>query len=101
MFAQLFHRLSTGNPKKKDDVTETFRTLVDARFDRLESNFTNLRTEWSEVYEKVMHLHERTRKRVKAAEKREEPQEPIVQAETLPMTRSDVLAQYLRQNGGQ
>jgi len=99
MFTQLFHKLSTKRSNDKSDVNETVRTLIDARIDRLESSFALLRTEWAEVYDKVMHLHERTRKRIKAAEKREEPQEPIVQPTPLPMTRSEVLRQYIGQNG--
>lgn len=99
MFPQVFRRFSTGQTKEKEEVNETVRTLIDARIDRLESAFALLRAEWAEVYDKVMHLHERTRKRIKAAEKREEPQEPIVQTQPLPQTRSDVLRQYLEQNG--
>jgi len=68
MFPQLFHKRSTGQSKEKDDEFKTFRTLMDARFDRLEQNFTALRTEWADVYDKIMHLYDRTRKRVKKAE---------------------------------
>jgi len=68
MIPQLFRRKSRESTQEKDDINETFRTLMDARFDRLEQNFTGLRSEWADVYDKIMHLYDRTRKRVKKAE---------------------------------
>lgn len=81
-------------------MSATLKTLMEARFDRLEQNFTNLRTEWADVYDKVMLLYDRTRKRIKVQEKLSEDDhmsDPV----TAIQTRSDVLRAYIRMNGEQ
>ena len=98
-FQHLFHRRSTATPKEKADVTETYKTLIDSRIDRLESNFQLLRAEWNDTYEKISLLYDRNRKRLQLIEKassKENVPEPIAEA---PPTREDILRAYLRQNG--
>jgi len=98
MFPQLFQRRSRKHSPEKDDANETFRTLMDARFDRLEQNFTALRTEWADTYDKIMHLYDRTRKRVKKAEvapDEEKPVMPIPESQQREM----VLQAFTRGNG--
>jgi len=98
-FPYLFHRRSTDQSREKDDVAETFKTLIDARFDRLESNFSILKREWADANEKLMLLYDRSRKRLQAIQKASEPEEPIQPTVTPPLTQDEVLAAYLRQNG--
>jgi len=98
-FQHLFHRLSTGRTREKDDVQETFRTLIDARFDRLESNFALLRTEWQDTHEKLTLLYDRNRKRLQAIQKTSEREETIDPAPTPPLTQDEVLQAYIKQNG--
>jgi len=98
-FQHLFRRRSTATPKENTDVSETFKTLIDARFDRLESNFQLLRTEWADVHEKIMLLYDRNRKRLKAIEKASGEEEPIDPAQPIMQTGEDVLAAWKRQNG--
>jgi len=98
-FQHLFHRRSTGRAREKDDVAETFKTLIDARFDRLESNFQLLRREWADANEKLMLLYDRSRKRLHAIQKASHEEEPIDPAPALPLTQDEVLQTYLRQNG--
>lgn len=97
-FPGFFHRRSTAKRQEKDDVTETVRTLIEARFDRLESNFLLLRNEWADVHEKLMLLYDRTRKRVKAAEKVAEGEQPVTEVLALP-TRESVLREWKSRNG--
>jgi len=98
-FQHLFHKRSTSKPAEKPDVTETYKTLIDARFDRLESNFQLLRTEWADSYEKLMLLYDRNRKRLKAMEKpSSEPNVPDPPP-AMELTRENVLRAYLGQNG--
>lgn len=97
-FQHLFHRLSTGKSKEKEVVTETFKTLIDARFDRLESNFQLLRNEWADSHEKLMLLYDRTRKRIKAAKDAGEQEEPVREGVPL-QTRDDVLHEWKSRNG--
>lgn len=97
-FPYLFHRRSTGKSEEKEVVTETFKTLMEARFDRLESNFQLLRNEWADTHEKLMLLYDRSRKRIKAAEKAAEGDEPSEQVLALP-TREDVLREWKARNG--
>lgn len=101
MIPQLFRRLSTRKQEDKDDMTRAFKTLIDARFDRLEANFKSLNTEWSDVYDKMMLLYDRTRKRIKAAEKAAGEDMPVAAIQTPIASREDVLRAYLSQNGGQ
>ena len=99
-FQHLFHRFSTGRTREKDDVTETFKTLIDARFDRLESNFQLLRREWADANEKLMLLYDRSRKRLQVIQKASDAKEPIDPPPTPQLTADEVLSTYLRQNGG-
>jgi len=98
-FQHLFHRLSTGRAREKDDVAETFRTLIDARFDRLESNFALLRTEWQDTHEKLTLLYDRNRKRLQAIQKASPSEDASDPAPTPPLTQDEVLRAYMRQNG--
>lgn len=99
-FQHLFRRLSTARPKEAADITETFKTLIDSRIDRLESNFVLLRAEWNDTYEKISLLYDRNRKRLKAIEKASEGEETIEPAQGLLETGDDVLRLYTAQNGG-
>jgi len=98
-FQHLFHRRSTGKAKEKSDVTETYKTLIDARFDRLESNFQLLRTEWADVHEKIMLLYDRNRKRLKAIEKASGDETTIEAVPEVVRTREDLLRAFDAQNG--
>ena len=98
-FQHLFHRRSTEKAREKADVTETFKTLIDARFDRLESNFALLKAEWYDTMEKMTLLYDRNRKRLKAIDNASGKEVPIPEAPTPPLTQDEVLAAYLRQNG--
>jgi len=101
-FQHLFRRHSTARQKEKDDVTETYKSLIDARFDRLESSIQLLRTEWADVHEKIMLLYDRNRKRLKAIEKasgREEAVERDPVVEHALNTNEDVLALWKHRNG--
>jgi len=98
-FQHLFHRHSTAKAKEKSDVTETFKTLIDARFDRLESNFQLIRNEWKDSHEKLMLLYDRTRKRIEALKKASNEELPSDPVQTIPVSRDDVLRAYLGQNG--
>ena len=97
-FQQLFHRLSTKRKAEKDDVTKTLRSLIDARFDRLEQNQRTLELEWADVYDKLMLLYDRTRKRISSAKKAAEEKEPVT-LPTAPISRQEVLASFLRSQG--
>lgn len=98
-FPHLFHKRSTAKTREKDDVAETFRTLIDARFDRLESNFRLLKQEWEDAYEKLSLLYDRSRKRLQAIQKASGEEKPIVEVSTPPITREDILRAYNAQNG--
>lgn len=99
-FQHLFQRFSTGQVKEKSDVTDTYKTLIDSRIDRLESNFQLLRSEWNDTYEKISLLYDRNRKRLKLIEKASGEEKPSEAVQT-PPTREEVLSAYLRQNGAQ
>ena len=102
MFHRLFHKVSTATSQEKDDANETFRTLMDARFDRLEHNFATLKLEWADVYDKIMHLYDRTRKRVKKAEgapEEEKTSEPLPEPLSATEQRERILETFRRQNG--
>ncbi len=98
-FQHLFHRRSTAKKKERADVTETYKTLIDTRFDRLESNFQLLRTEWADVHEKIMLLYDRNRKRLQAIEKASGKEIVSEPTPAPPVTRDDILKAYTRQNG--
>lgn len=72
MFPLWFHRKSTKNSQAGVSVSRTEMELLLARFDRLESEIKGIRLEWSDVYDKVQHLFDRTRKRIGALKKAEE-----------------------------
>ena len=99
MFPQLFRRESSKDKAEINDVNETFRTLMDARFDRLEQNFTALRTEWADTYDKIMHLYDRSRKRIKAAEVPSSEEKTIVPVPTPTEQREMVLRAFQEING--
>jgi len=98
-FQHLFHRRSTGRAREKDDIAETFRTLIETRFDRLESNFALLRTEWHDTHEKLTLLYDRNRKRLQTIQKASHEETPSDPAPDPPLSRDDVLQAYLRRNG--
>ncbi len=99
----MFQLFSRKKNKEKDDVTETFKTLILAKIDRLEEKERRLETEWSDVYDKLMLLYDRTRKRIAAQKKHAEeaPQSTneIEAIETL-ADPEEVLAAWRRQQGG-
>jgi len=98
-FQDLFHKRSTKRLKERSDVTETYKTLIDSRIDRLESNFQLLRAEWNDTYEKISLLYDRNRKRLQLIEKassKETVSEPV---QTIELTRENVLRAYIAQNG--
>ena len=98
-FPYLFHRRSSDKSREKDDVTETFKTLIDARIDRLESDFQNIRREWADSNEKLMLLYDRSRKRLQAIQKASEAESPPEPIPTPALTQDEVLQAYIRQNG--
>jgi len=78
--------------------------LLLARFDRLESELKGIRLEWNDVYDKVAHLYDRTRKRIQALKKAEDrSEEPNGdrpdQQPTQFRTHADIM-NYARQKGG-
>lgn len=104
MFPQLFHRNSTESKPEKDAVSRTEMELLLARFDRLESELKGIRLEWNDVYDKVAHLYDRTRKRIKALQKAEDRPEATngtdsTQQPTVFQTHADIMA-FARQRGG-
>ena len=98
-FPYVFHRRSSKTEQEKADVNETFRTLMEARFDRLENNFAALRTQWADSNDKLMHLYDRIRKRVKVTEKTPEDEKPVVPAMTPQDERDLVLQSFKSING--
>jgi len=101
MFPQLFHRRSTGRSKEKEDIQETVRTLIEARFDRLEEKQRSLEREWADCYDKIMLLYDRTRKRIGVLKKASGEEQPIEAVQTPPATKDDILRAYIAQNGAQ
>lgn len=93
---KLFHRKSKGDPP---DLRAVQTTLLEARIDRIESDLRNIRAEWAEVYEKIMHLYDRIRKR----DKRDKVAPEVVQTNPraqIPFVRgSDVLKHYREIHG--
>ena len=99
MFPRLFHKVSTENPQDKEDISKALRTLIDTRFDRIEAKQREIEREWSDVYDKIMLLYDRTRKRI-AASKKAAGDEIVTEAiPDPPMTREDVLRAFDAQNG--
>lgn len=97
-FQHLFHKRSTKKQQEKSDVTETYKTLIDSRMDRLESNYQLLRSEWNDTYEKISLLYDRNRKRLKLIEKAGEGEKTPDPVQT-PITRDDILTRYRQMNG--
>lgn len=79
-------------------MTETVRTLIDARFDRIESQVRTIKQEWLDCHDKLMLLYDRTRKRIKVEEKARDATEPSEPAPAI-LTRDGILSSYVRQNG--
>ena len=75
MFPQLFQKKSTESSQEQKGVSRTEMELLLARFDRLESELKGIRLEWNDVYDKVAHLYDRTRKRIQALQKAEDRSE--------------------------
>jgi len=103
LFPQLFHRISTAPEKEKDAVSRTEMELLLARFDRLESELKGIRLEWNDVYDKVAHLYDRTRKRIKALQKAEDRPEATNGDESSPQptgfqSHAEIMA-FARQRG--
>jgi len=98
-FQDIFHSRSKRSAREKADTTETFKTLVDARFDRLESNFALLKAEWLDTHEKMTLLYDRNRKRLKALQTASQPIDVPEPTPAPPQTADEVLRAYLRQNG--
>jgi len=80
-------------------VDTASKTLIDARFDRLESNFQLLRSEWNDTYEKISLLYDRNRKRLQAIDKASSKEDAPDPEPTIELTRDSVLRAYLGQNG--
>lgn len=99
MFPRLFHRRSTETQEDKEAISKALRTLIDARFDRLEEKQRAIEREWSDVYDKIMLLYDRTRKRIAASKKASEREEPTQPIQTPALTRDGVLRMHLEQNG--
>jgi len=96
MFPQLFHRPSVKDEKEQSGVSRTEWELTLARFDRLESELKGIRLEWNDVYDKVAHLYDRTRKRITALRKAEDRSSATNGAEgdpehTQPQTHADLM----------
>ena len=68
----MFQLLSRKKKPDIIDVTETFKTLILAKIDRLEEKHRRIETEWSDVYDKIMLLYDRTRKRIQQQKKHAE-----------------------------
>ncbi len=100
MFPRLFHKRSTAKRVEKADINETLRTLIDARFDRIEAKVKGIELEWADVYDKIMLLYDRTRKRIKVAQNAAQDEKPP-EAVPTPITRVDVLTAWRQQNGEQ
>ena len=102
MFPHLFPQRSRKNKQETIDVTETVRTLIEARIDRLEQNFDSLRLEQKDMLDKVLHLYDRVRKRVKKSEvapEEQKPTQPIPEPISLTERRERILDTFIRQNG--
>jgi len=98
-FQHLFHRRSTTKRKEKSDVNETYKTLIDSRMDRMESNFQLLRSEWNDTYEKISLLYDRNRKRLQAIDKASSKEIAPEAEQPIQVTRESVLRAYIGQNG--
>lgn len=71
MFPRLFHSKSTEAEEGNSGVSRTEMTLLLARLDRFESELKGIKLEWNDVYDKIGHLYDRTRKRIGALKKAE------------------------------
>jgi len=96
MLPQLFHRKSTGTSDKAAGVPRAEFEALEAKCDRLESQLKLIRTEWNDVYDKVAHLYDRTRKRIQALKRAEDRSEstngaPEADQPTHPKTHAEIL----------
>lgn len=103
MIPKLFRKLSTGNPQENPAVTKVEHELLLARIDRLESQMTGIKIEWEDVYDKITHLYDRTRKRIAALKKAEVRSDAPNGAQgdpehTQPQTHADIM-NMARQKG--
>lgn len=96
MFPLWFHKKSTENSQAETAVTRADLEGLLARFDRLNSDFKTIRLEWADVYDKVQHLFDRTRKRIGALKRAEDRSEQPNGASndpepTSPKTHADIM----------
>lgn len=98
----MFQLLSRKKKTDLIDVTETFKTLILAKIDRLEEKHRRIETEWSDVYDKLMLLYDRTRKRI-SKQKKDAEELPDVTNGTEPVltlqTPEEVMSAWRRQQG--
>jgi len=103
MFPWSFHKRSTGQAEEKSEATATREVLTQARFDRIEGQLAILRTEWEETYDKIMHLYDRTRKRIQVLQKLQDAENTVTDESTpSPVQLNDrqaILVAYDHQNG--
>lgn len=102
-FPQLFNRRSTGKKDHSGCVPRAEFEALEAKCDRVESQMLLIKTEWNDVYDKVSHLYDRTRKRIKAlksAEERAEAPNPAPNGPepSSPKTHAEIL-KYARERG--
>ena len=98
----MFQLLSRKKKPDIIDVTETFKTLILAKIDRLEEKHRRIETEWSDVYDKIMLLYDRTRKRIQQQKKASEDDSQStngVDPEQDLQTPEDVLRAWRKQQG--
>lgn len=98
----MFRLLSRKRIEEKNDATETFKTLILAKIDRLEEKHRRIETEWSDVYDKIMLLYDRTRKRIQQQKKAVEVAPDVIEKiePALPLQNGDdVLAVWRSQQG--
>ena len=97
-FPRWFQKNSTENSQDNCGISRAEWELNLARFDRLESELKGIRLEWNDVYDKVAHLYDRTRKRIQAlkkAEARSDEQNGDLRdpEHTVPQTHADIMLQ--------
>ena len=96
MLPQLFRRESTGKTEKSTGVPRAEFEALEAKCDRLETQIKLIRTEWNDVYDKVAHLYDRTRKRLTALKRAEDRSEGVNGGEgaeqpSQPQSHADIL----------
>jgi len=103
MFPLRFLRKSTENSQGENAATKADLQEILARIDRLNSDFKTIRLEWADVYDKVQHLFDRTRKRIGALKRAEDSSDKTNGASndpehTSPQTHADIM-NLARQRG--